>query len=109
MFLGKLRALVTPGAFSFFSAAPPSVLLPVTPVHPYSFSPFYRNARRTASTDPPYDRFVSGQGRRYIAPHYAYRSAFHRALPAVYSRPPAVRLRLAARNQARRLPADGPA
>ena len=39
-------------------------------------------------------RFDSGQSRAYKGPHYACRSAFHRALPAVTCLAPAVRLQL---------------
>ena len=34
---------------------------------------------------------IMGRASGYIAARYAYRSAFHRALPAVTCRPPAVR------------------
>ena len=40
------------------------------------------------------DRFNSRQGKGYIAARYAYCSAFHRALPALTCRSPAVRLQL---------------
>ena len=38
------------------------------------------------------DRFDSRQGKGYIAARYAYRSAFHRALPALTCRSPAIRI-----------------
>jgi hypothetical protein len=40
------------------------------------------------------NRFDSGHGRGYIAARYAYRSAFHRAVPALTCRPSAVRHQL---------------
>ena len=72
---------MTPGLF-FFSAASPSVLSPVFRL--------FTDARRTASTDRPRttDRFRAGQA--LYSPHYAYRSAFHRVVPAVTCRPSAV-------------------
>jgi hypothetical protein len=83
---------VTPGAFSFFSAAPPSVLSPVTPIQPgLSLIAFRLNNRRRCPQgvlDSGTDRFDSRQGRGYIAGRYAYSSAFHRALPADTCRRP---------------------